>query len=325
MGLTSAPCRGTRDHLRMAPPDRAIIDSARAREKIVGPESVCWRFASDVRLHLVMLYPLLLQVAHPTVGAGVQDFSDFERRPFQRLLRTIDYVNLLVYGGEDAITAGRRLRALHGRFRGVREDGRPYAALEPEAYAWVHATLLRTYVDGHAQFGRPMRPDQIDRFYDEYRGLGRLIGVRARDLPDSWPRFCDYFERVSATELGPNEAVRRVLRAVKLNGPPIVPVPGAVWAVARIPAGRALWLGGVGLLTPELRRRLAISWSLRDQLAFAALGRAIRTMTPLMPAGLRIVGPAQLRSRRGAIARGPLGPAAQRPPRSPGSVSALRP
>ena len=71
-----------------------------------------------------MLYPLLLQVAHPTVGAGVRDYSDFEQRPWNRLLRTIDYVSLLVYGGRDAIAAGRRLRDVHKRFRGVREDGR---------------------------------------------------------------------------------------------------------------------------------------------------------------------------------------------------------
>ena len=77
---------------------------------LVGPDSVTWRITSDARLYSVMLYPLLLQVAHPTVGAGVRDYSDFERRPWNRLLRTIDYVTLLVYGGPDAVPAGRRLR-----------------------------------------------------------------------------------------------------------------------------------------------------------------------------------------------------------------------
>ncbi len=66
---------------------------------LVGPESITWQRASDVRLYVVMVYALLLQVAHPTVGAGVRDYSDFEQRPWHRLLRTIDYVTLLVYGG----------------------------------------------------------------------------------------------------------------------------------------------------------------------------------------------------------------------------------
>ena len=89
---------------------------------LVGPGSVTWRTTSDARLYAVMLYPLLLQVAHPTVGAGVSDYSDFEQRPWNRLLRTIDYVSLLVYGGDDAAAAGRRLRALHKSFKGTRED-----------------------------------------------------------------------------------------------------------------------------------------------------------------------------------------------------------
>lgn len=290
--------------------DGAIIDEVRAHRLLVGPDSVCWQFASDVRLNLVMLYPLLLQVAHPTVAAGVRDFSDFERRPYERLLRTVDYVSLLVYGGEQAIAAGRRLRALHKQFRGVRDDGRPYYALEPGAYAWVHATLLRSYVAGHAQFGRPMRPEQIERFYREYRGLGRLIGVRPRDLPATWSGFCDYFERVSQTQLGPNDSVRRVLRAVELIGPAVMPLPGPIWSVMGIPARRAIWLGGVGLIEPELRRRLEISWNIADELAFRTLGQLTRATTPVMPDRLKVAGPAQLEARRTAIAHGPFGPAA---------------
>ena len=38
------------------------------QEVLVGPDSVSWSVASDIRLYAVMLYPLLLQVAHPTVG-----------------------------------------------------------------------------------------------------------------------------------------------------------------------------------------------------------------------------------------------------------------
>src|SRR5947209_17536516 len=94
-------------------PHAIFPDQNEARELLVGPDSVSWRIVSDVRLYTVMLYPLLLQVAHPTVGAGVHDYSDFERRPWQRLIRTIDYVTLLVYGGEAAIPAGRRLREMH--------------------------------------------------------------------------------------------------------------------------------------------------------------------------------------------------------------------
>ncbi len=58
--------------------------------------------------------------------------------------------------------------------------------------------------------------------------------------------------------------MRRVLRAVDLAGPAILPLPGPLSAVTRIPVRRALWLGGVGLLAPELRRRLEIPFNFAD-------------------------------------------------------------
>jgi len=276
----------------------------------VGPDSVSWRATSDPRLYAVMLYPLLLQVAHPTVGAGVREHSDFERRPWERLLGTIDYVSLLVYGGEEAAAVGRRLRELHRRFRGVRRDGARYSALEPEAYAWVHATLIETYVRGHAHFGAPMSRRDTERFYREYRGLGRLIGVRERDLPPTWAGFRRYFEEMASERLVRTEAVERVLTTVRSAPPPPLRVPELLWRAVRLPASRVLWLGGVGLMERRLRRALGIRWGSAEEAQFRLLAAASRSLTPLMPERLRVTGPRALRWRRAAIARGPLGGAA---------------
>jgi uncharacterized protein (DUF2236 family) len=284
---------------------------AEIQQLLVDERSVAWRYGSDARLYLVALYALLLQVAHPTVGAGVRDYSDFDSRPWKRLLRTLDYVTLLIYGGQDAIAAGRRLRALHKGFQGVREDGERYYALEPTAYAWVHATLIDSYVTGHRYFGRPMRPDQVERFYREYRGLGRLIGVRERDLPEDWAGFRTYFDEVVRTELAHTVTVDRVLGAV-MHTPPPLPLPRLLWRPLRLPMTRALWLGSVGPMPPELRDRLEVAWTPRDERQFRALGTVSRNLTPVLPRRLQVMGPAQLRLRRRAIARGPLGPGADR-------------
>jgi uncharacterized protein (DUF2236 family) len=276
---------------------------------LVGPDSVTWDVTSDPRLYLGMLYALLLQVAHPTVGAGVRDYSDFEQRPWDRLLRTVDYVVLIVYGGDEAIATGRRLRALHKGFQGVREDGERYYALEPEAYAWVHATLIDTYVRGHAHFGRPLHGDRLERFYNEYRGLGRLLGVRERDLPDSWSGFCIYFREMSE-QLVHTSSVDRVIRSIHNPAKPLPMMPDRLWRLARIPARRSLWLGSIGMMDPDLREHLGIRWSASDERAFRAMGAFSRGLTPLMPRRLQVTGPAQLRMRRRAIQRGPLGPQA---------------
>jgi uncharacterized protein (DUF2236 family) len=276
----------------------------------VGPETITWQRASDARLHLVMLYPLLLQVAHPVVGAGVSDFSDFRRRPWQRLLGTLDYAAMLVYGGERAIDAGRALRAMHAPIRGVADDGTPYHALDPEAYAWVHATLIEAYITGHERFGSPMSPAQRERFYTEYRALGRLIGVGEAELPPSWESFRDYRERMFGM-LRPTAAVREVLEAVLDPVSPPLGLPDLLsrplWGIARVPAGRAVWLGGVWCLGPALRSRLGIGWSARDEREVRLLGWLSRSSSPLLPRGLRESGPLLLRLRRRAIAVGPLG------------------
>ncbi len=274
---------------------------------VVGPDSIAWQIASDARMYIVILYPLLLQVAHPTVGAGVRDFSDFDRRPWNRLMRTLDYVSLLVYGGHHAAATGRRLRALHKGFRGVREDGESYYALEPEAYAWVQATLLETYVAGHSRFGRRLGLAECERFYREYRGLGRLVGVRARDLPAGWRGFRQYFDRTLRTELVRNESVDRVLHSIRYAAAPSVPIPQPVWRAIRMPARRALWLGGIGLMDASLRERLGVRWRGSDEASFRALGALSRRLGPVMPQRLQIMGPDQLRWRRAAIASGPLG------------------
>ncbi len=277
---------------------------------ILGPDSVAWRVTSDLRLNVAMLYPLLLQVAHPTVDAGVAEHSDFEHRPWDRLLRTMDYVSMLVYGGREAVSAGRRLRALHRRFRGTTADGRRYSALEPAAYAWVHATLIATYVHGNARFGTPMSEDETSRFYAEYRGLGRLIGVRERDLPPTWPQFCTYFRRTARTKLQPTTSVQRVLSTMQHPGAPPTPITGRLWPAIRLPARRIVWLGGVGLLDPIVRRRLEIGWNPLDEAQFRMLGASARLVGPVLPASLKVTGPGHLRWREAEIASGPLGRAA---------------
>ena len=271
---------------------------------------MAWRVTSDLRLNFAILYPLLLQVAHPTIDAGVTDYSDFDRKPWDRLLRTMDYVSVLVYGGREAVAAGRRLRALHKRFRGTRADGTRYSALEPEAYAWVHATLLDTYVRGHALFGTPMSAADTERFYGEYRGLGRLIGVRERDLPRTWPQFCAYFRRTARTMLTRTASVDRVLDTMGHADAPPMPISGRLWPAIKVPIRRAVWLGGVGLLEPDVRRRLGLRWTPIDAVQLRVLGVVSRGLGSMMPAAWKVTGPEHLRWRSAQIGAGPLGRAA---------------
>jgi uncharacterized protein (DUF2236 family) len=271
---------------------------------VVGPKSVTWQFSSDVRLLLAPLYALLLQVAHPTVAAGVWDHSDFERRPWHRLMRTFHFLLVLQYGGREAVAAGRQVREIHTTISGVWADGRRYSALERGAYTWVHATLIETYVRAHQHFGRPMTRDQLERFYREFVGLGRLLGVREGDLPSSWDGFRVYFDQMVAHELGPNETIDHLLAVVRRPASPGLRfVPELLWSVLRLPPARLAYLGGVGLVPSALRERLHVNWSLRDELEFRLISMSSRALDPILPAALKTLGPTELRWRRSDIAR----------------------
>lgn len=50
-----------------------------------------------------------------------------------------------------------------------------------------------------------------------------------------------------------------------------------------------------------------MSWNGLEEAQFRALGSLSRGLTPVLPKRLKVMGPAQLRWRRRAIAHGPLG------------------
>jgi uncharacterized protein (DUF2236 family) len=277
-----------------------------ASRLVPRPGSPIWRFAGDARLLTTAGYALLLQVSHPTVGAGVTEHSDFKADPWGRLFRTLDYTYSLTYGGPELATEiGRRVFEMHKRIKGVKPDGERYHALEPEAYAWVHATLAESIVTGNRRFGIPMPLDEVERFWADWRELGRLVGVRTRELPEDWARFRSYFERMVSERLENTEAVQDVLTTLTRPArPPLPLLNDATWRVARLPMGRLLSLATVGLLPARLRERFGVRWTRAQAIELRALGAASRSATPLLPSSLRNTGPGYLRWRREALARG---------------------
>jgi uncharacterized protein (DUF2236 family) len=277
-----------------------------AAELVPPEDGVTRRIAGDARLFAGSGYALLLQVTHPTVGAGVSQHSNFKQDPWARLLRTLDYTTAVTYGGPDlAWEVGRRVREMHGRITGVRPDGEPYHALDPEPYAWVHATLAESIVRGHRLFCSPrLNPSELEEFWREWRRMGRLVGVRYEDLPESWPELLAYFDEMVRTRLEDTEAARDVITALRDPASPLPWLRGPIWRVMRWPSTTAAELATMGLLPPPLRERLGIAWSPTREIRFRALARISRAYPrPLMPPPARSFGPSYLRWRGTAIAR----------------------
>lgn len=270
------------------------------------PGSPVWRAFNDVRLLGTAGYALLLQVAHPTVGHGVHQYSSFARDPWGRLLRTLDYVHGTVYGGPQlAGTIGARVRGLHKTIRGELPGGERYHAMEPEAFAWVHATLALGVVEGHRVFTRAMTAHEIGAFWRQWRDVGRLVGVRDRDLPEEWPELERHAADLIAGRLEWTPAIPEVMATLSAAVPPDIPgMHPALWRVLRSPMGRTLHVQSLGLLPRSLRHRLGLPWTRRDARTFALLTALSRRAGPVVRGPLREFGPAYVRWRRPALERG---------------------
>jgi uncharacterized protein (DUF2236 family) len=270
------------------------------------PATITWRRAGDARVLIAAGYALLLQVAHPTVGAGVSEHSQFQRDPWGRLLRTLDYACTIVYGGPQAAgEMGRRIRSFHTQIKGTRADGRPYHALEPGAYAWVHATLAEGIFAAHNRFGRSFSDGQRQELWSEWRTLGLLLGIRDRDLPPDWLGFRVYVEEMVETQLEHTAAVEEVWAALARPAAPPAPALGrGAWPILSPPLAHLLRVSTAGLASATLRRRLGLGWTRANELELRVLGATLRAATPLMPPSLRNTGPGYLRWRHEAIERG---------------------
>ncbi|WJV45108.1 oxygenase MpaB family protein [Streptomyces flavofungini] len=267
------------------------------------PDGILWDVAGEYRTLLALPAAMALQVAHPAVGAGVDEHSVFRTAPWGRAERSIRSLLLWVYGGEAAADEGRRLRALHRDIRGTDSRGRPYHALAPAHYGWVHATGFPVHRHARACLGEPFTPAQERRLYAEWLQVGRVLGLRDRDMPQSLEEFWPYYRRILAEELEQTAVVRDLI-AVGAPLPPPDRGPRALQAVLR-----ALWpalLPGlvrlrrfltVGLMPPDARAAIGLAWTPAQERRLRRLGRAVRWAYPRLPERLRYA-PQAHRARR---------------------------
>lgn len=286
------------------------ISPEHAQELTVGPDSLSWRYGSDPRIVLAGAFVQLMHLTHPTVGGGVRDFSTYKADPFGRLQRTLDYLNLVTYSPH-AVEVAQRVREMHRTIKGVNPDGTRYHAFEPEAFAWVQATIANGLVVAADQLiGPGLTANDRDRLYREQRGLGILLGVRPTDLPETWPEFEVYRDEMITNRLTFTDTALEYLEVVQRPNPPTA-LPSAlrgVWPVLRIPQRPLIMSITVGLLPPVLRERLGLHWNTAQQAQFHAITAALRTATPLLPESVRIPGPRKLARNAKRIAGHPFSP-----------------
>jgi uncharacterized protein (DUF2236 family) len=217
---------------------------------------------------------LLMQLAHPKVAAGVDEHSDFRRRPLYRLRRTVRLTMAIVFGDrETALAAARNVNRVHARVK-----GRDYHALDPDLLLWVHATLVDSALITYETFVRRISASQREDFYRQMNTVAELLGVPPSRFPPTFGDFRKYVDETIATELEVGETAHELSRLVVR--PRVLRLPGAAFV--------PLELVTTGLLPPALREQYRLPWGRGHQQFFRFLTRALPKLVAVTPPVLRV-------------------------------------
>ena len=216
---------------------------------------------------------ILLQIAHPAVGRGVAEHSDFAGRPLDRLRATLTYVYCVTFGTPEEIEAvAAAVTAAHRKVTGA-----GYRASDPELQLWVAATLYDTALLVYGElFGR-LDAAAADRVYEQYAVLGTALQVPAGSWPSDRAAFGAYWEHMVNTIEVSDEARRVAQDLLSAEHAPLL-------LKAAMPLNRfltAAWL-------PErIRDQYGIVWDDGQQRRYDQLMKLTRPAYRLLPVPLR--------------------------------------
>ena len=222
---------------------------------------------------------LLLQIAHPAIGRGVVEHSDFANRIEQRLHATMTFMYASVYATPEEVQFVRRsVNRAHAPVRSDAREGTPgYNAFDPELQLWVAATLYQTTLMLFERVFGAVPAVDGERLYREFCAQLSVLQLR----PESWPPTREDFDRYwseSLHRLSSTEETRAVARQILY--PDAVPF----WMRALLPLAR---LVTVGLLPEVVRDHFELAWNERLQSRFDRWMALTAVVYPLIPRRIR--------------------------------------
>lgn len=268
-----------------------------------GPASVSWKINREIVAIAGWGRAILLQLAHPSVSAGVGDHSAFNGCPisgFRRLRSTVGAMLALTFGDAgEMIDAAARINLIHDRVRGRGVDGRVYSAHDPALLQWVHATLLESIPLTYEMLVAPLTLRERDRYCAEAAIMEPLLGIPAGRLPRDAAALDVYMRgMLDSGALVVTDASRELARAILFP---------RKWQLAW-PVFRVLQLVTIGSLPSSIRDAYGFEWRAKDARALARWTQAIKTLLKVFPPFAREWPVARKTSDERSLARsGPCG------------------
>lgn len=251
--------------------------------------SIAWRLHREVVLLAGWGRAILLQLAHPLVAQGVADHSTFADTRWgraTRLRRTLGAMLALTFGApEESAAAVRAINHIHDRVHGRLAAeagsipaGARYSAHDPALLAWVHATLVDTFLVTYERFVAPLTREERDRYCVEAAAAAPGLGIPDDMVPVTAEALADYMERMRAGgDIVVTQTARRLAADVLSLGLPAVAQPLIV--PARLPV--------VGMLPASIRAAYGFTWTRRHERTLDLMAAASRLVLPALPPMLR--------------------------------------
>ncbi|TDV50951.1 oxygenase MpaB family protein [Actinophytocola oryzae] len=255
----------------------------------IEPGTRLWDETGLVTFSLTTGAAFALQVMHPTVGAVVGEHSVFRTDAIGRAQRSIASVMTWVYGGEEALTEGDRLRELHAPLKST-VDGVTHKALASGPWAWIILTAQYAYETGARYFSRrPLSHAEAEEYYAEIVQLARNLHVAEKEIPPTYDAYLMYFDDMLDRTLVAHPTTYEFLSVSRRIPPPpaLAPVLRPLWRLATDVPGRVQLFVTIGTLPPKARSTLGLRWTARDERRLRLLGSVVGRVVPLLPERLR--------------------------------------
>jgi uncharacterized protein (DUF2236 family) len=236
---------------------------------------------------------LLMQAAHPLAVSGLLAHSNALEDPYERLARTAEVMSTIGFGPRtEADRVTRRVRAMHRRVRGSIPQGAgpfpagtPYRADDPELLMWVLYTLVDSGMVVYDLYVRRLSDAERAAYWDDYKVVGRLFGLRARDMPRTLGDLRAYGdEMLGSGRLVVTDWARTRARQIVLEPP----VPFMAQPLVEL-----VNFVTVSLLPAPIRRQYEFSAippvPIRRALVVGGAGYVKRAVIPFLPERLRYV------------------------------------
>jgi uncharacterized protein (DUF2236 family) len=136
------------------------------------------------------------------------------------------------------------------------------------------------------KYFRDVLPAGQDEYYAQMCDIGRLLGVRERDLPPDWAAFERYYDSMVAGFAG-NPAIDTLFETIRTVRKPAAWLRDSWWRPVRDLQGRGQLFLIRATLPPEFRERLGLPWTDRDQRRFTRFATGVRLVSTPIPASLR--------------------------------------